>query len=1402
MSDALHGRHGRGRLAMWAILLFLNSTVATFAQDDDDELPAGLDAEYRAGDVIIRRIDGDLAFNWQDGSPDLRLPPGPFRARWTGKILLRSEGTYRWHAYVQGHLSVRIGESVVLDGDAPSPQWLSGENVELPFGEFPVQVDYESSGAGRLLLCWSSDQFPLEPVPYHALFHERSDVRSGLFPSAAMAILEFRCDRCHGEVAGLTSSPAPALTHIAQETSREWLIGQIHHGGGNHGHMPDFGFTRSEAEAILAALSADATSVDVPPNLVPVPPAPKDVELGRELLLSIGCLACHEWKGQGWSGAFGGPTLTDVAQRRSTRWLDVWLRDPAAWNPQHRMPVFSLSDEERRQIVSALVAGADYESATDVRKTAQPAEIVRLGRALIREARCAACHELPGSKEDPPTAPRWAELNLNGEGCWSKDFAGERRPARYGRVDVDDVRRFLDAVVCRQISPSADLHGAQLLLEKGCLNCHDRDGRKGISTLAATLARETPNLQGRAPWLIPPQLTAVGDRLPDERLAKAISGELPTRRLDWLLVRMPRYRHTDSEQTALLTHLIGHDRIPSNAPATPDYPQSDEDEATSAGRELIGGKGFSCVACHPVKDFSPKNVAHGTRGSNLFRIGERLRPEYFFRWTRSPLRVVPGVEMPSYQRPHADIFPGDLNRQLSAIWTALNDPNLPTPVNPGAVEQYWTVGPRDAPRILRDVVTLPGTKDVTVPRAFAVGFPNGHSLLFDLDTAALRAWTVGDFAQQRTQGKSWFWDLVGTPALVNGEGASDFLVLTTDTKTVLYPSEGAQVRLLSSQVHGPQEGVSVSYELRYRLPKNIKGPPSRIVIQEQWRPAEAGWTRNVAADCNSDGRDGLIGEERVDLFLLEPVGSLPSAGVKMVANWRPVVSPIDRRKGYRVAHDPHGQKNDDRAFRYTCETRVVNAPPPPLNATLNQAEDVNVVPGFTGRRLPYPKSVMPTAMTFDRHGNLLFTSLKGHVYRADDRNAQIFAEGLAAPFGVLDSHDMVIVAHKPEIVGLLDTDDDGRADQATVIASGWGYTDDYHDWTCGLVRDAEGNLFTTLGSDYAHKNRPLEKSLFRGHAVKIDPSGGVSSLARGLRFPTGVAMTSQQHIFITDQQGVQNTFNELNWIPAGWWRQEAAGSEDPRRAKGELRFGVPSLHEPDKNAPATDAAVQIPHPWTRSVNGICAIPKTLADRTHVRLLDQILGCEYDNRFLVRFSWQIVDGVMQGAAYPFGKPSPPGDPGGLLGPLSIAVSPEGDVYVGSVHDSGWQGGLNVGDVVKFSPAGRLPNGLCEIRATRSGFDLEFFHPVDRGRAEDPERYHISGYTRVWQGAYATPDTGRHDVVVESARLNADGTVVSLTLAGLKPGHVYDVSVGPIGGDQDRSLWPNVGFYTLHRLPGGP
>ena len=124
---------------------------------------------------------------------------------------------------------------------------------------------------------------------------------------------------------------------------------------------------------------------------------------------------------------------------------------------------------------------------------------------------------------------------------------------------------------------------------------------------------------------------------------------------------------------------------------------------------------------------------------------------------------------------------------------------------------------------------------------------------------------------------------------------------------------------------------------------------------------------------------------------------------------------------------------------------------------------------------------------------------------------------------------------------------------------------------------------------------------------------------------------------------------------------------------------------------------------------------------------------------------------------------------------------------------------MGDIVKLTPEAALPNGLREIRATSHGFDLEFFHSVDAELAGQTSQYKISGYTRVWKGDYATPDSGRHTGEVTDVQLDDAARTVSLTVKGLKPGHVYDVAVGEIGRADQRTLWPAIGHYTLHRIP---
>lgn len=1357
--------------------LLLIPTPFMHAQDDDeDESRPGLIAEYSVGQSQIRRVDPDLAFAWGSAPPDSRLPAGPFRARWSGELLVRSEGELQFHAWLQGKVTIRVRDEVVLQAESQTPQWVSGPRLHFRFGEWPIVVEYARTGAaGALQAAWSSQEFPLEPLPSNALYHAAPDADLKLIAMGQAQFEGFRCQACHDRTSETPILAAPKLDTLQAATSPAWLIEHLTRKemAAAGSRMPIFGLARNEAQDILAALAARNRVVDLP-KASDKQAEEKQLAAGRSLVLSTGCLACHTWNKTGNDSPWGGPALDEIARRRTRAWLLAWLQDPARLNANHRMPIFALSDAERQQIAAALIpAPKQLPSWKDVIPGGK--EAVQRGEMLLAAHRCAACHQIDKVAAAPARSLR--EPNVNwANACTAPGSVLPNQP-KFAGIDGTAIQAWVASWQIDRPEAGAFLQGERLLTTRGCLLCHDRDGQKGLSAIAADIARTDESLDGHAQLLVPPSLTALGDRMLDAALIASVKGE-QKRRMDWLKVRMPRFQHAPADLAALSNYLIGRDRIPTPSPASPKYPTAEAGKRNAdqllAGRELLGGKGFSCIACHRLKDYEPKNVARGTRGSNLFEIGQRMRPEFFFRWTRSPLRVTPGVEMPSYQRPHDTLLAGDIEAQLAAIWEACNDPSLSIPSNPAVLEQFWTLARGDAPRIVRDVFTINnGAQKASIPRAFAVGFDNGHSVLFDLDRLALRGWTVGDFARQRTEGKSWFWDLAGAPVTEELTGNCDFLLLRESTGEILGPADGApaSIRLLDYRVDRGTRTV----HLRYRI--EFLAGTGELTVAESWHALPyleadggAGWARRIAVE---DAPAGL--RLAVRQPIVKPALGNLSIHAAAPARWEllkeselsaAIVSP-------RTPVEIH--------YRSTPAAQAAPYNPPP--ELVPEPQPVTDVPGYRGIRLPLPRSIMPTAFTWTARGQLAFTSLKGHVYVAEDTNGDgmedrliLVEDGLAAPYGIIADGPDLIVAHKPELLRLKDIDGDGRADVREVVATGWGYTDNYHDWTCGIIRDDKGDLFVALGSDYSQKGRPAVTSRQRGEVLRISASGQITPIATGLRYATGLALTLDGELLASDQQGEQNVFNELNAVRQG------------------RRYGVPALHDPEKSAPAVPPAVWIPHPWTRSVNGIATVPAGAP-----RFAGDVLGCEYNNRLLIRCTTQLVDGERQGAVFPFSRPGPETAGDTLMGPLSIAFGPQGEFCIGEIRDSGWLGGLNIGSIVRFVPDGKLPNGLKDILTTDDGLELIFHQTVSRQQASEVASYQVAGYTRLWGGSYATPDSGRHTATVQTASVNDAGDRVRLKIPDLRTGHLYDVSVGEIGSESQRELWPALGHVTIHRKP---
>lgn len=1391
------------RIQKLALLIFciLRQALA----EEEPRLPPGLRAELfangdLAGDPLAGRVDPDLEFDWGEAPPDLRLEPGPFSMRWRGRLFVPGDGAYRFFFHLAGAAGLRLEGRTLLEGSAPAAAWIEGQTVQLEYGYHRLEVEFRKiAPQARLGLYWRSEEFGLEPVGESYFFQPEGSNASQDFERGLRLARALRCAACH-EIPGLPRpAKAPSLARAGAALQRRYAIerllspAQAFPGS----RMPELSLSREEAEAAADYLGIDSTGASRGKTASPAPE--KLSAAGRRLVLSCGCLACHTWQGIGLGERFSGGALERAGEHRTTAALEAWLAPGAGPEDAtvHR-PELPLAAEERKKIAAFLSGASDPPEASGEPAGSGDAAAgnIARGRDIARSRRCAACHELPeefAAAPAPPlhrAAPRRPERS-----CLSKSAAPAPRP--YFPLEETErraVEEFLNQVA-PAAKPSPFEEGRLLLQEKHCTSCHSRGNGPGIAQVLIPLAGRFPEWRGLEGTLRPPSLSAAGDKLLDPVLLAALRGEAPVRR-PWLEVRMPRFRHLPEEERALLEFLKSHDRLPEPPENPGGLPPAGE--LFAAGHALCGSSGFGCASCHDLGKYSPPGVLPSVRGPDLLKFEERLRRPWFFRWLRDPGRMVPGIEMPAIVQGLPDLLGGRLDHQLAALWHAFNAEGFSVPESTGAIREIAAAAGGPA-RAIRDVFHRPRPfGEGWTPNAFGVGLPGGHSLLYDFTVFSPVAWWTGGFARQLAQGKSWLWEPAGVPALPQIP-AFPSIALRRGVELLLPEWTGQTRGALESWERAGSRAMKFSYRLRFRdgarlevreileapsaVPDTVirrlavrsdgPAPPAVFLLPILERNAPRLSADGVAAQSER-GNISIAAEPEAAWRRLEPLADLPSAAALFE---HPLIARGDALEievAYRLPGPPEP---------IAASPPFLTTPAAAAAAEKSALEELEVAPGFTATRLPLETSIMPTAFAFSEKGEVFFASLKGDLFKLLDEDGDGCEETcrpaaslLSAPFGLLAEGGDLLVSTKPELLRLSDADGDGFFERGRVEATGWGFSDNYHDWTFGIVQ-REGSYYLLLGSDYQQTGRPPAAAWLRGKAVRASPQGELEKIARGLRFTAGIARNAAGEIFFTDNQGDRNTFNEINHLEKG------------------KAYGVPSLYDPpeDSRAEGEPPAIKVPHPWTRSVNGLCFLE---AGGRFGPYEGHGLACEYDNRMLIRFSLQKIGAGYQGACYPFSQPPKGGR--WLLGPLSAGVHPSGEVYIGGLRDSGWGGGNNTGEIVRLGPQGNFPFGIREMRAWKRGFEIELTGPCDRKKAADPESYTLSAYRRFWKGEYSTPDQDRHRPRITQIDISEAGRKIRLQVSPFQRGFVHEIHLRPLG-PAEEPLWPASAYYTLNAIP---
>jgi mono/diheme cytochrome c family protein len=1409
------------------------------AQDEDDEFPQyrpGLVAEFaQPGGQPFARIDEQISFVWGKSAADPRLSNGPFTAVWRGRLFSIEPGAYRLHVFAAGKVSLTLEGQPLLDVDSKKPGWHAADEIKLTYGYHPLEIRYQPrSDDARLSLFWEGPKFALEPVPERHLFHDPKVTIDESFERGQRLVRALRCQACHELGTGQADLAAPALTHLGDTTAKSWLVEWLSQSAAvvdkntsqadSRGaetpdnaaatavdrlprRMPHFALAKSDAEAIAAYLLAESA----PTTLAPQPAGSGDASAGEKLFRTVGCLACHRAGELGQLSLFGGGDLSQVAEKRSPQFFAQWLSEPAKLNPSHRMPVFKLSSQETADLAAylATLKRDDHAAAAVSRDTKSSGDEIAKGKRLVAEHRCASCHKLPASSE-PNTMPvsRLSATSDWPHSCLTNSAAKAKQPRfALSQEQAAAIRTYVAGLPQQSKHSKPPLDGKFVLEERNCLGCHARGLTAGIADRLAPLVAAHSELAQELPLLTPPALMGVGDKMHEQALVDAITTRHPPRR-PWLAIRMPRFELRDDEQRAIVQHFIDSDRIP-DRPATKTASKSvGTKEFKASGGRLVTSDGFGCTSCHAIGDWTPKKVALNARGTDLSDLGKRLRKPWFDRWVRNPARIVPRMEMPSIVAPVRSILHEDLQQQLAAVWTVLNEPGFNPPA-PSAIRIVRTSNVKqlhEPATVLTDVLEV--DKQILI-RPLIVALPNRHTLLVDLENNRLAGWWTGDALTQRTRGKSWYWEPAGTPLVAVDTSATD-LALLIGGRTIA-PQRVGQFFTEFDWLEHAEGGLRFGHRLRF-APPDSKNSGIMLHIEQTFTPRFASSGPGSAEPSGFQRRIVVRGlPEGVSLVF----NALPGMKFTTSDNGRTLVRAdlpgncrvtlaggSNARFGKTAELNLSAKGNEPVAIglEYLCDLPIDSLGQLPPSPAVPAAA-MNVVPGYEGVRLPLAEDEMPISLAWRGDGTMILCSLKGRVCLVRDTDGdgledtiQPLSDELAAPYGAAAKEGAIDVIAKYGLLRLYDRDGDGHAERTEVLASGWGYTPDYHDWAVGLEKDRQGNYYIALPCQ--QDNRSPEAAYLRGQGLKLavrqptsdDPHRyAIDPFCGGLRFPMGLAINRDGALFATDNQGNYNPFNELNHLQAG------------------KRYGFINKLEqsPDFKPPLTPPAIDIPHPWTRSVNGIAFLdtPAELRKRLGRDLFGahegHLIGCEYDSRQLVRMSLEQVEGVYQGAVYPFTAPTDDKQEP-LQGPISCGVSPAGDLVIGNIRDSGWGAGRNVGSLVRLRPTGDLPPGIAEVHAMPDGFTIEFTTPIDRSLAADKSSYAVESYTRVSTPAYGGPDVDRKPATIRHIEVAPDARQVTLTLDALRENYVYEIRTVNLAPASDL-FHPSEAHYTLRRVP---
>jgi hypothetical protein len=412
-----------------------------------------------------------------------------------------------------------------------------------------------------------------------------------------------------------------------------------------------------------------------------------------------------------------------------------------------------------------------------------------------------------------------------------------------------------------------------------------------------------------------------------------------------------------------------------------------------------------------------------------------------------------------------------------------------------------------------------------------------------------------------------------------------------------------------------------------------------------------------------------------------------------------------------------------------------------------------------------PQLFEPTAIAIAKDGTIVVGTRTAGIYRLKNKKWELFAESTYECLGLIieDDHgDVIVIAQKPELTRISDLNKDGRADRFQVVCDDFGFHGNYHEYTHGPVRDAEGNYYFTLNLCHSENVKASYKAGgnfmgsmggFRGWACRVTPEGVFEPYASGVRSPAGLGTDPEGRIVYIDNQGEYFGSSKISYLKKGEFYGHPSGlvslpgmkpgSQEilfenwkDKRVLGALWFP----HSKYANSPGNPA-------WDLSGGKFGPYGKQMF------VGDQTLST------LVRVQMEKVGEADQGAMMMFGR-------GFASGVMRPAFLPDGSLLLGQTG-RGWRAKGGQQDALQqvIWDGKTVPADILSLQTVADGFQMTFSQPLgaDVTPAQLLEKIKIDSWTYTDAVTYGSRENEKAQNAIQSATIAADRKSVHLHIA---------------------------------------